>query len=230
MDLPFTTEQFLNVFRTYNSAIWPVHVLAYALGALAVFLALRRSAETRGGIALILSVMWLWMGGGYHIGFFSEINPAAYVFGGLFIVQGILFLVAALGRLRLEFEFRPDAFGIVGAVLLAYAAIVYPIIGSVMGHGYPQSPMFGVAPCPTTIFTLGLLLWTARDVSKGLFVIPVIWSAIGFSAAFKLGILEDVGLLVAGAAAVTMMVWRGRQPDQPGHRYEAVRSETGRRS
>ncbi len=34
--LPFTLEQFLNVFATYNKAIWPAQILAYVLGAVAV--------------------------------------------------------------------------------------------------------------------------------------------------------------------------------------------------
>ena len=34
--LPFTLEQFLNVFATYNKAIWPAQIAAYVLGAIAV--------------------------------------------------------------------------------------------------------------------------------------------------------------------------------------------------
>jgi hypothetical protein len=47
--------------------------------------------------------------------------------------------------------------------------VVYPLLGIRFGHSYPRAPLFGVAPCPTTIFTFGLLLWATRSV-PGLFL------------------------------------------------------------
>ena len=41
-NLPFTREQFLGMFETYNQAIWPAQVLAYVLGAVAVALLIWR--------------------------------------------------------------------------------------------------------------------------------------------------------------------------------------------
>lgn len=213
MDLPFTIEQFLGVFREYNHAIWPTQVIAYLLGITAVLLVFRRGRRTTRINSLILSAMWFWMGLVYHIAFFSEINAAAYLFGAFFIVQGVLFLVAAFGRLDLEFRFTTDAYGITGAILITYALVVYPIIGAALGHGYPDAPMFGVAPCPTTIFTFGLLLWTTRGVSKWLFLIPGLWSVVGFMAAVNLGIREDIGLLVAAVVGMALVFWRRRAKD-----------------
>ena len=63
--------------------------------------------------------------------------------------------------------------------------------------------MFGLVPCPTTIFTFGMLLLAARP-KRLLLWLPLLWSAIGFFAAVKFGIYEDVGLLVA--AIVTAIV------------------------
>ncbi len=210
MDIPFSIEQFLGVFRDYNHAIWPAQIVAYVLGLSAVFLAIRPGRRTNRLNSLILSVMWLWMGVVYHIAFFSNINPAAYLFGAFFVLQGVLFLLAALGRVDLEFRFTPDVYGITGAILIAYALVVYPIIGSFLGHGYPNAPMFGVTPCPTTIFTFGILLWSERGVSKWLFLIPGLWSVVGFMAAIQLGIREDIGLLVAAVVSVAMVSWRSR--------------------
>ena len=39
MRLPFTVEQFFDVFEAYNRAIWPAQVLAYVLGLAAIVLA-----------------------------------------------------------------------------------------------------------------------------------------------------------------------------------------------
>jgi hypothetical protein len=38
-DLPFTAEQFLAWLAAYNQALWPAHVLAYALALAAMVLA-----------------------------------------------------------------------------------------------------------------------------------------------------------------------------------------------
>lgn len=219
MELPFTPQQFLGVFAAYNRAIWPAPVVAYVLGLTAVALAIRRPPVSGRTISLILAVFWLWMGAVYHILFFSEINPAAYLFGGLFLVQGLLFLIAGGLLGKLDFQVRADLSGFAGGVLVVYAMVIYPALGTLLGHGYPSSPVFGVAPCPTTIFTLGLLLWTRGRAPGWLFLIPVLWSAIGFLAALQLGILEDIGLLIAAVVAGTMLLYRNHRllvPTDPG--------------
>ena len=71
--------------------------------------------------------------------------------------------------------------------------------------------MFGVTPCPVTIFTFGLLLLTMRPVPRGLLVIPFVWSLIGGSAAVLLYVPQDWLLLVSGCIAAVLMVFRDRQ-------------------
>jgi uncharacterized protein DUF6064 len=111
-------------------------------------------------------------------------------------------------RDRLGFHARGGAVAIVGGLAVLYALLVYPLLGAVFGHSYPYSPMFGVTPCPLTIFTFGLLLWTRPRVPKYLLVIPLLWSLVGVSPALSLGIREDFGLLVAGLLGTAMVSWR----------------------
>lgn len=85
--------------------------------------------------------------------------------------------------------------------MIVYALIIYPLLGSLAGHSFPRNPTFGL-PCPTTIFTLGILLYYQKLTVK-LFIIPVIWSAIGFTAALKLGIYEDTGLIMSALLVIT---------------------------
>jgi Family of unknown function (DUF6064) len=103
-------------------------------------------------------------------------------------------------------------------VLMIYAMLIYPLIGTLLGHGYPRSPSFGVAPCPTTIFTFGLLLWTNARVPKIVLIIPFLWALLGFSAALSLGVREDLGLLLAGVLSVAMLLWRDRTIAHTGKR------------
>jgi len=85
--------------------------------------------------------------------------------------------------------------------------LIYPLLGIALKHDYPRAPMFGVAHCPTVIFTLGLLLWTDNGkLPRYVLVIPLIWSVIGFTAAISLGIREDIGLLVAGIVTLLLLM------------------------
>jgi hypothetical protein len=210
-ELPFTIDQFLEVFEVYNRSIWPAQLIAYFLGGSALFLVIRKKTVSDTFINLILGTFWIWMGAVYHILFFSGINPAAYIFGSLFILQGILFIVLNLTGHKLQFAFRKDLYGLIGGVFILYAMIVYPMLGHAFGHIYPQSPVFGVAPCPTTIFTFGLLLWTIDRIPYWLLIIPGLWSLIGFSAAVQLTIYEDMGLVIAGIISVALLINRNRK-------------------
>lgn len=209
MDLPFTVEQFIEVFEQYNLTVWPAQILLGALGLIAVVLAARPRPHFGRIVSLILGFFWIWMGLVYHLRFFAAINPAAYGFATLFVLQGIAFLVVGAGRRDLSFRYRPDICGVTGAMLLAFALVVYPLLGLLFGHVYPASPTFGL-PCPTTIYTFGLLLWTDRKFPRLILAIPLIWSIIGFSAALTLGIIEDTGLLIAGLVGTALIIRRDR--------------------
>ncbi len=208
MNLPFTVQEFLGVFKDYNQAIWPMQIAGYVLGIAALFLAYRRRQYSGKIVFFILSFYWLWMGIVYHLIFFSRINKAAFLFGALFIVQGILFLLTGSFKTQITFHFKPDLFGLTGIIFILYAMTIYPMIGYFLGHNYPQSPVFGVAPCPTTIFTFGLLLMAEQKFPKYVLIIPFLWSILGFTAAISLGIREDIGLVIAGLSSTIMILYR----------------------
>lgn len=216
--LPFTVDQFLQVFAEYNRAIWPAQLIAYALGGAAVWLMVTDRQKANRWINLILGIFWLWMGWVYHITFFSEVNPAAYVFGSLFLLQGVAFLTLIWMNDKVVYSFRKDGYGMVGTVFILYGMLIYSLLGYAMGHAYPRSPVFGVAPCPTAIFTFGLLLHTKSKVPIWLLIIPVFWSLVGFFAAFRLTIYEDMGLVLAGVVSITLLVIRNRK-EKSGYAY-----------
>jgi uncharacterized protein DUF6064 len=216
--LPFTVDQFLGVFEKYNQAIWPMHVVAYILGIVALVLVVKKMPYSDRAISVILALFWAWVGIVYHLMYFSAINGAALVFGVLFIVQAVLWLVFGVIRPKLSFQWETNPYTVVGAVMIVYAMLVYPILGTLLGHGYPRSPSFGVAPCPMIIFTFGLLLLTNAKVPKSLLVIPFLWSLLGVSASYQLGIREDIGLLLAGVLGVGLLIWRDRAALHIGRR------------
>jgi hypothetical protein len=89
--------------------------------------------------------------------------------------------------------------------LIVYS-LVYPAINVVQHLSVSRIPTFGV-PCPTTIFTAGLLM-LATPRSWQLSIIPVIWSAIGGSAALLLGVRADYALPIAGIALAAHVLQR----------------------
>jgi len=210
MNLPFSLTDFLNVFKDYNQSVFPLQIVFYLAAFLCVYLLFTGNQNTTRIISITLAFLWLWMGVVYHIIFFSEINKAAYIFGGLFILQGIMFAGCGLIRKKLSFEYTKSAANITGIILIAYALIIYPVLGHNLGHAYPYSPTFGL-PCPTTIFTLGILLFANKKMPMHLLIIPLLWSVIGFAAAFTLTIYEDTGLLVAGVTALVLLIISNRK-------------------
>jgi hypothetical protein len=208
MHLPFTAEQFVGVFARYNAATWPAPIVAYALALGMLFLAFRRPSNADHIISLALAAMWAWTGIAYHALFFSSINPTARLFGAAFVLQAVFFTVEAF-RGRLSYRLSLSGFrSRMAHVMIAFSMVVYPLLGALAGHGYPNGPAFGVTPCPLVIFTFGMLLLTERTMPKYLVVVPLLWSLVGASAAVSLGIREDFGLLITGLLATTALTMR----------------------
>jgi hypothetical protein len=204
--LPFTRAEFFELFAAYSAAIWPAQAIAYVLGGVAVAALARPGAAADRTIAATLAAMWLWTGIAYHALFFARINALAPAFGAAFVLQGILFAVASLRRPP-SFRRGSRLHHWIGATFVAYAALLYPLLGTALGHTWPALPMFGVTPCPVTIFTFGLLLY-AQGVPWWLFAVPLLWSLVGGSAAFLLSVPQDWLMLLAGGPAVIALAMR----------------------
>lgn len=197
MALPFTVEQFLGVFASYNEAVWPAQILLYAIAILIIALIFLKKAER--AVPFLLAALWLWTGIAYHIFFFSGINGAAYAFGALFILEGLLLAFSGL-----RFSMEKDLRGYLGLFLIAFALFLYPLLNLLFGHSYPAMPTFGL-PCPLVIFTFGVLLLAER-VRWWLLLIPFLWSLIGISAAISLGVWEDMMLVIAGIVSSVLIL------------------------
>jgi hypothetical protein len=209
MNLTLTLANLLAAFEKYNVAIWPMQVLGYALGLVALFFAIKRSSYSSRIVTAILCFLWLWTGIVFFPLFFAPVYTPAYAFGLLFIIQGVLFLLGVL-KPRLFFGFKGDVYAIVGLLFIAYAMLGYPAFGYFLGHVYPRTPPFGLTPCPTTIFTFGLLLLTEKRVPVLSLIIPLLW-ALSAPMPVSVGILEDIGLLISGVLGTAMIVYRDRK-------------------
>jgi Family of unknown function (DUF6064) len=205
MKIPFTVEQFFNVFRDYNLAVWPTQVLLVALAMAALVLVAMPQRWSSVGISSILALLWAWMALAYHLAFFSSINPLAYAFAGISLAGAAVFFWQGIVRRRLEFRLSADARTAFGLGLVFFALALYPLWSYYAGHHYPALPTFGL-PCPTTIFTMGLLAFLVAPYPRGPFVIPVLWCFVGAQAAFLFDVPQDLGLVVAGVTGIVLLL------------------------
>jgi hypothetical protein len=192
--MPFSRDAFLDVFLAYNEALWPAALGLWMLSA-AVFgafvLGIRRASRL---VPALLAVLWVWAALAYHAAYFTRINPLAWLFAAVFLLQAA---ILSATRFRVAGPEEPALLRrrILSSLLIAYA-LAYPLIVWADGFSYPRMPTFGV-PCPTAILTIGFLL--ARPAcSPRAAAIPVLWALIGGSAAWLFGMRADLVLAAAG--------------------------------
>lgn len=200
MKTPFNTDQFYQVFERYNSTIFPAQLIFLILGVAALFLILSEKSYKSKLTTGFIGILWVWSGLIYHIAFFSETNKAAYLFGLIFIIQGILILINAVNN-RLVFSFKLESRMYFGLFFILFGLIIYPTIG-VFIHG-TTNPIISLGlPCPTTIFTLGFFMLTNTRFPRYLLIIPSLWAIVGLGAAINFGIYQDLMILITAFFAI----------------------------
>ena len=203
--MPFTETQFFDVFRQYNNGTWPMPLVITVFGIwLAGAIIVRRISARI--VWWSLAALWAWMSLAYHLKFFATINPLAYAFAVIFLIEAAAFVVFARGT---STHGMPEVGGIrarVSDLSFVYALVLYPLIGLALGQRYPGLPSFGL-PCPTTIFTIGVLIRLDHQAPSILYLIPLIWSAIALTAASTFHVGQDYLLLPFAGLGLALRLW-----------------------
>lgn len=206
--LPFTADILFSSFAQYNRALWPLPVLAPLLCLGAIVLTLWPVRWSGPAIGLLLAAAWLWTGIGYHFLHFARLDFAAPLYGAAFVVQGLL-LVWAVIRGRLGFGFHAGLSGWIG-LALAILALVWPLIDWLAGQSWQDGRVAGLAPTPTVVLTLGLLLLARSRAPLYLAIIPLLWSLIAGATAWILAIPQDLALPVIGVGGFGLLLWQNK--------------------
>lgn len=209
--LPFTADVLFSVVAQYNRAIWPAQIIAYVLGLAVILLIFRPVPHGDRLVGALLAAAWAWIGVAYYLLHVATIDFAAPAYAAAFVIQGLLFAWTGAIRGKVAFRFRADPAGWAGLGLVFFAMAIYPLAGWLAGHGWPRTPLFGVAPGPTTIFTVGMLLLVEGRTPLHLVVLPVLWLLVGGAAAWLLNIPEDVALPLAGIGVFCLILWKNRR-------------------
>jgi hypothetical protein len=168
-------QQFFAMFAQANTAVWPTQVAWYMLAIAAMILAIRPFSGSSRLIAGFLAAYYLWLAIVFFGIYYPPLNDHSHAYAAMFALGGALFLLAGVIRQDLEFRPRWELMSVVGGVFMLYA-LAYPVIDELTGHYFPAAPVFGVAPCPSAIYTAGLLLWTRPGMPIYVIVVPLVWS------------------------------------------------------
>jgi len=171
--LLFSPRVYWRMFELHNAALWPLHVLTLAAGLIIILLIAWRPATWTRWVALILAILWIFVGWSFLWSRYATINWAAAYVAPVFFVEGVLLLVASLLD-GLAFDRRQPAAWI-GYLILGFALAGQPLLGPLQGRGWASSEVFGIEPDPTVMATLGVLLLARGWLLPWLQPIPVLW-------------------------------------------------------
>lgn len=200
MKIPFTTEQFFNVFIKYNSTVFPFQWILILLGIFALFLIHSKYSLKNRLIGSFLGFLWVWIGIVYHIIFFATINKLAFVFGGFFILQGLLLFINTFLKDKLIFSFSSQTKNYFGYFFILFGLLIYPIISYFDQGSFNGTIALGL-PCPSTIFTFGFFMMAGKKLPKYLLIIPSLWAILGLVAAIQFGVYQDLVMPIAAIIA-----------------------------
>lgn len=207
-------EYFFQRMAEYNNAIWPAQIISYALGIFIIINSIRQWKWSNEVNTTILALLWIWNGAVTEILFFSEFQKQYYFWGILWILQGILFLIVGLSKNKFNYKIQRNWYSYTGLLFILYALVLYPLIGSLLGHPYPRGPIFGVAPCPVVVFTFGVMLFVDQKVPLSLLVFPLIWAILSLYPIIMMGIIADVGEIIVAVIGFALIVIRNRKYEQ----------------
>jgi hypothetical protein len=189
--LLFSERVYWRLFALHNADVWPAQIAALVLGALIVVLLVRPRPWSDSAIALLVAVAWLFVAWAFLWQRYRTVNWAAGYIVPFFVLEGLLF--AWFGGIRdtLAFRFRPDARRSFGLAIILYALAIHPWMPLLSGRPLLQAEIFGIAPEPTAIGTLGLLCMVPRGiVSLALLVVPVLWCTLSWLTLQTMGAWE----------------------------------------
>ena len=206
--LLFAPRTYYRLFELYNAEIWPLQIVALSAGV--TVLLLMRSRSVWGGrmIAALLAVCWLWVAAAFHWQRYATINWAAGYFAVGFAVEALVLIWIGVVRDRLQFDFSRSAKVRIGVAMFVFALIVQPLLGLLVGRNWPQLEVFGIAPDPTVVATLGLLL-AANRVHWIAMPIPLLWCLLGGATLWVMKAV-DAFLLPVVAILVLLLTLRRR--------------------
>ena len=118
-------------------------------------------------------MLWAWVGWSFVWERYATINWTAAYAAPLFAIEALLLLIA--GRRSTGCRSSREARAAWAESLLVALALGYPLLAPLFGRPWHGAEVFGIAPDPTAIATLGFLLMARGRSTLLLYPIPLLW-------------------------------------------------------
>jgi hypothetical protein len=206
--LLFSPRVYWRMFELHNANFWPLHLLALAAGLTIVLLALRRPRRHGLWVALILAALFAFVGWSFLWSRYAAINWAIAYVAPAFGLQALLLAIGYAARGGLAFD-RQDMAGRLGLLIMAAGLVVYPLLPPLFGRPWASAEVFGIAPDPTAIAALGVLLAASGGLTPLLFPIPLLWLLLSGLTLHAMGDPQAwLPLLAVGTSVVALALRR----------------------
>ena len=169
----FSETAYYRQFELYNQAIWPLHGVAILFTLLILYALWKKPVWAGRVVSGILVVSWIWVAWAFLYQRFDQIHVVADGYAIGFVLQaGLLTKYGVIKNRLIRFTTSQPRM-IIGAGTLFIALLFYPFIALLAGRSWLQFEMFALAPDPTVLTTLAILL--INKAPHVLYVIPVTW-------------------------------------------------------
>jgi hypothetical protein len=205
--IPFSRETYFRLFERYNIGVWPAPIIGFAIGLTALFTARRAEGRLLRAPFLLTAACWVWVGWVFQIHWYAPLSWPGIFFGIAFVLQGVLMGVV-LGRHPIvavpEGTNRDPGPGL---WILVFALALQPLLGLFSGRPWYGLEVFGSAPDPTALATLGLLLMIRHSLRWLLSIIPLAWCLISGATLWVLSVPTWPVMPLAAALYMGVIVW-----------------------
>jgi hypothetical protein len=200
--LMFSPRTYYRMFELYNRAVWPAQLVALVFGVTLVACVARPTALRSRAAATILAGAWLWVAFAFHLRRFAAIHTGAKYLAAAGVVEVLLLLGFVVQPGSPGSSRRLGRNDLVGLAIALFAVGVQPLIGPLLGRDWHQVELFGLAPDPTALATLGVLLVLRRPWSWLAWVVPILWCLFSGATLWTLGASDFWILPFGGVLAI----------------------------
>lgn len=191
--LLFSPTAYWRLFEQLNVALWPLQPVALAMLTAVTVTAVRGARQAGWAVGAGLAVSWALVAQFFFAMYYAPINWAVEGVIPVVWAQAALTLALAPG---LRFALAPRSRWLAYALLAL--AIAYPLVGLLAGRPWAQAELAGLAPDPTALMAIGLLM-LARPGLRAIVLgaMPALWLIFSGMTLFA---MEEVSAWVLFAA------------------------------
>jgi hypothetical protein len=206
--LLFSPRVYWRMFELHNRAIWPLQIPALLLGTATLVWVLRPRSWSDRAISVALALLWIWVGWAFLWSRYSTINWAVAYVTPTFALQALLLAWFGGFQGRVRFAVTRSVPGAAAVMLVLYALVVHPFVATMAGRPFEAAEVFGIAPDPTVIATLGLVtMASSPSWAWLLLIVPLAWCMLSWATLHAMGAPEAWIPLISAGLAAAAQIW-----------------------